>query len=274
MDNDDRPVGRALSRRELVGLFGASFAAAATVEAVRGGFASTASADELPATAALAAQDCIAQPQQTEGPYFVEERLKRADIRLDPSTGQTSGGAALDLRLVVSTVTEAGACQPLAGAQVDIWHCDALGVYSDVRDRSSDTTGKKFLRGYQASDDAGQVRFTTIYPGWYGGRAVHVHFKIRRPGAGGRIDEFTSQLYFDDALTDRVHAAAPYSAKKGQRLLNSRDMIFREGGTRLVLPVVENGSGYAATFRIAMRPGEPAAPGPPGGFGRGRGGWF
>ena len=113
--------------------------------------------------------------------------------------------AALDLRLVVSTVTEAGARQPLAGAQVDIWHCDALGVYSDVRDRSSDTTGKKFLRGYQVSDDAGQVRFTTIYPGWYGGRAVHVHFKIRRPGAGGRIDEFTSQLYFDDAL-DRSRA--------------------------------------------------------------------
>ena len=81
MHNDDRPVGRALSRRELVGLFGASFAAAATVEAVRGGFASTASAGELPATAALAAQDCVAQPQQTEGPYFVDERLKRADIR-------------------------------------------------------------------------------------------------------------------------------------------------------------------------------------------------
>ncbi|HEV8393255.1 MAG TPA: hypothetical protein VGQ37_03230 [Vicinamibacterales bacterium] len=93
---------------------------------------------------------------------------------------------------------------------------------------------------------------------------MHVHFKIRRPGEGGRTDEFTSQLYFDDAFTDRVHARAPYASKKGQRLLNSRNMIFREGGAKLVLPVVENGSGYTATFRIAMRPGEPAAPGPPG----------
>jgi protocatechuate 3,4-dioxygenase beta subunit len=271
MHDDDRPVGRTLSRRELVGLFGASFAAAATVEAVRGGFASNAAAGELPATAALAAQDCIAQPQQTEGPYFVDEHLKRADIRVDPSTGQASAGSPLELRLVVSTVTDAGACQALAGAQVDIWHCDALGVYSDVRDRFADTTGRRFLRGYQVTDETGQARFTTIYPGWYAGRAVHVHFKVRRPGPGGRTDEFTSQLYFDDALTDRVHAAPPYAAKKGQRLLNARDMIFREGGTKLILPVASSGSGYAATFRIAMRPGEPAAPGPPGrgGFGRG-----
>jgi hypothetical protein len=73
------------------------------------------------------------------------------------------------------------------------------------------------------------------------------------PGDNGRIDEFTSQLYFSDQLTDRVHRAQPYAAHKGQRLLNSRDMIFREGGTRLVLPVVEEGGGYAATYRIAMR---------------------
>jgi DNA-binding response OmpR family regulator len=85
------------------------------------------------------------------------------------------------------------------------------------------------------------------------GRAVHVHFKVRVPGDNGRIDEFTSQLYFSDQLTDRVHRAQPYAAHKGQRLLNSRDMIFREGGTRLVLPVVEEGGGYAATYRIAMR---------------------
>ena len=150
---------------------------------------------------------------------------------------------------------------------MELWHCDAAGVYSDVRDRNLDTTGQKFLRGYQTTDAAGLARFTTIYPGWYGGRAVHIHFKVRTPGAGGRTDEFTSQLYFDDALTDRVHGLAPYAEHKGQRLLNSRDMIFREGGPKLVLPVVESGDGYAATFRIAMRPGEPAAPGP---FGRGR----
>jgi protocatechuate 3,4-dioxygenase beta subunit len=88
---------------------------------------------------------------------------------------------------------------------------------------------------------------------------VHVHFKVRVPGANGMTDEFTSQLYFPDELTDRVHAAEPYAAHKGQRLLNTRDMIFREGATQLVLPVVENEKGYVATYRIAMRPGTPRA---------------
>jgi protocatechuate 3,4-dioxygenase beta subunit len=127
-----------------------------------------------------------------------------------------SAGVPLDLRLVISSVSNAGACQPLANAQVDIWHCDATGIYSDVRDRNRDTTGQKFLRGHQTTDAGGGTRFTTIYPGWYGGRAVHIHFKVRTPGANGRIDEFTSQLYFADELTDRVHALVPYSARAGR----------------------------------------------------------
>lgn len=239
MHDDDRPVGRTLSRRELVGLFGASFAAAATMEAA-------------PPATALDAQDCIALPQQTEGPYFVEERLNRADIRLDPATGQMSAGAPMDLRLVISTVASAGTCQALAGAQVDIWHCDAMGVYSDVRDRSADTTGKKFLRGHQVTDNAGQVRFTTIYPGWYGGRAVHVHFKVRRPAGGGRIDEFTSQLYFDDALTDRVYQRPPYAGREDRERRNENDGIYRDGGDQLMLAVTEHEGGYAATFEIGL----------------------
>jgi protocatechuate 3,4-dioxygenase beta subunit len=187
---------------------------------------------------------------------MVDERLRRSDIRSDPATGTSRAGAPLDLRLVVSRVTAVGACAPLPGAQVDIWHCDAAGAYSDVRDRGFDTRGQKFLRGYQVSDAGGHVRFTTIYPGWYPGRAVHIHFKIRVPAAAGRTDEFTSQFYFTDELTDRVHAREPYSAKKGQRLLNSRDMIFRDGGAQLILPLVAAGEGYAATYRIAMRSGE------------------
>ena len=268
MHDDDRPVGRRLSRRELVGLFGASVTAIAAGAREPGAAAhAVGEVGQVPAGASLDSQDCIALPQQTEGPYFVEERLKRSDIRYDPSNGAVSAGLPLELRLMISSVSDAGVCQVLANAQVDIWHCDAAGLYSDVRDRNRDTTGQKFLRGHQTTDAAGGARFTTIYPGWYGGRAVHIHFKVRTPGANGRTDEFTSQLYFDDALTDRVHALAPYSDHKGQRLLNSRDMIFREGGPKLVLPAVETGNGYAATFRIAMRPGEPAAPGP---FGRSR----
>ena len=248
MHTDDRPVGRAFTRRDLVKLFGLPGAA----------LSARAGAQPVPAAATLAQQDCIAQPQQTEGPYFVDDSLQRSDVRLDPRTGRVSQGAPLTLRFVVSRVTDQAACAVLPGAQVDVWHCDAAGLYSDVLDKRVDTTGQRFLRGHQRTDANGLVEFQTIYPGWYPGRAVHIHFKVRVPGAAGRTDEFTSQLYFDDELTTRVHAREPYSAKKGQRLLNARDMIFREGGAQLMLPAVEAGDGYTATFRLAMQPGVPA----------------
>ena len=245
MNDDDRPVGRFLSRREALALFGAS---AAT-------FAPSAAAQTRSAEAALAVPDCVARPEQTEGPYFVDKALERSDIRIDPETGRMSDGTPLALQFVLSQMASNGACVVLPAAQVDIWHCDAAGRYSDVSDRNRDTRGQQFLRGYQVSDRDGVVRFSTIYPGWYRGRAVHIHFKVRMAGANNRIDEFTSQLYFPDDVTDRVHAAQPYAANKGQRLLNPRDMIFREGGMQLIRPVVEHGDGYAATYRIAMRPG-------------------
>jgi protocatechuate 3,4-dioxygenase beta subunit len=262
MHDDDRPVGRFLSRRELVSFFGA--AASGTLLARR------ASGGEQRIQTQLPLPDCVAQPRQTEGPYFVDERIRRSDIRVDSTTGTASAGAPLELRFEVQRVSADGVCSLLPGAQVDIWHCDALGVYSDVADRRVDTTGQNFLRGYQVTDEEGRVRFDTIYPGWYRGRAVHVHFKVRVPGDGGRTDEFTSQLYFDDDLTNRVHALEPYAANKGQRLLNARDMIFREGGTQLLLPVVEEEGRFAATFRIALRPGEPEPRVGPGRGGRGR----
>jgi len=246
MHNDDRPVGTILSRRQALALFGAT-ATASLAHGVR----AHAAADVEP----LAPADCVAQPEQTEGPYFVDETLERSDIRSDPASGRISVGAPLTLQFVLSRVTPTGACAVLPGAQVDIWHCDALGVYSDVEDRFSNTRGRKFLRGYQISDERGVVRFTTIYPGWYSGRTVHIHFKVRVKSGTTLTDEFTSQLYFPDELTDRVHATEPYADKKGQRLLNSRDMIFREGATELVLPVVEAARGYEATYRIAMRAG-------------------
>ena len=120
---------------------------------------------------------CVLTPAQTEGPYFVDERLDRSDVREDPATGAARPGAVLTLDLGVAAV-DGARCMPLRGAIVDIWQCDALGNYSDV----NDSRGQRFLRGYQATDANGRVRFTTIYPGAYPGRAVHIHFKIRRSG--------------------------------------------------------------------------------------------
>jgi protocatechuate 3,4-dioxygenase beta subunit len=192
----------------------------------------------------------VVRPQQTEGPFFVDEQLERPDIRPDPVTGAVKAGVPLQIAFQVSRLA-GGGCAPLPRARVDVWHCDAQGVYSDVSGWGANTVGQKFLRGYQLTDDAGVARFTTIYPGGYAGRAVHVHFKIRTGPPSGPGEEFTSQLYFDDALTDRVHADPAY-AGRGRRTRNEQDGPFRRGGRELLLPLTESSQGYAGTFAIAL----------------------
>ncbi|HXW06365.1 MAG TPA: intradiol ring-cleavage dioxygenase [Vicinamibacterales bacterium] len=241
MRNDDEMVGRLLTRRELVALFGA--AAAATLSA----------RPAAQAPSGLPVPACVVQPQQTEGPYFVDEMLLRSDIRSDPATGAVKPGAPLAVTVVVSEVSSGGTCTPIRNAQVDLWQCDAAGMYSDVQDRTFDTVGQKFLRGHQITDASGKVNFVTIYPGWYPGRAVHIHFKVRTPAEAGRGHEFTSQFYFEESLSDAVFAREPYSAHAGQRTLNTRDRIYQGGGSELMLPVTQSGTGYAATFNLGIR---------------------
>jgi protocatechuate 3,4-dioxygenase beta subunit len=200
--------------------------------------------------------DCIVTPSQTAGPYFVDEGLKRRDIRMDPTTARMSDGLPLTLRLHVARIG-GSACTPLAGALVDVWQCDALGVYSDVQDANGffDTRGRKFLRGYQETDRHGVAEFLTVYPGWYQGRTVHIHFKVRVPGSGGRAEEFTSQLYFDDAITDAVHAEPPYRAKGRRDQRNAQDGIFRQrgSGSQLMLRLTKQPDGYLGEFAVGLR---------------------
>jgi protocatechuate 3,4-dioxygenase beta subunit len=193
---------------------------------------------------------CVATPALTEGPFFVDGGLNRSDIRTDPATGQPRPGVPLDLTVVLSAIGT-GSCGPLAGAVVDMWHCDAGGVYSDIPSEGS--AGQRFLRGYQVSDANGSVRFTTIYPGWYRGRAVHVHFKVRTNPSGSRGLELTSQLFFDDALSDQVYAQAPYSGRGRRDTLNASDGIYRGGGPVLLAPLLAAGGGYSGTFQVGVR---------------------
>jgi len=146
MHDDDRPVGRILTRRELVALFGAAAAAS---------FAHSASAQSGTGQPSTIVPSCVVHPQQTEGPFFVDEKLLRSDVRADSRTGVVSAGSPLELGLTIAQVSAAGACAPLAGAQVDIWQCDALGRYSDVNDRRNSTNGQTFLRGHQVTDAKG-----------------------------------------------------------------------------------------------------------------------
>lgn len=240
MDTDDRTTGQLLSRRQVIALLGAGSL----------GLVACAPRPRVASTAA-GSTGCVVRPEQTEGPYFVDERLHRGDLRLDPSDGSIRPGAPLELTLVVSRLS-AGSCTPLAGAQVDLWQCDHLGVYSDVRDPRFDTSGKRFLRGYQLTDAQGRARFTTIYPGWYQGRTVHIHFKIRSPATQTPGYEFTSQFYFDDALSDRVFRTAPYAGRPNRSTRNANDGIYRQGGPELTLVVEQRGEGYASTFQVAM----------------------
>lgn len=241
MSGDDRPVGRVLSRRAAVALLGAAGYAVLVGRSRAGRWA-----------AAQGVAPCVARPEQTEGPYFVDEALHRSDIRPDPADGSVRPGLPLDLTIVVSRLAD-GTCAPWAGVQVDVWHCDHQGVYSDVRDPGFDTTGRKFLRGYQRTDSDGRARFTTIYPGWYEGRTVHIHFKVRSPAQRSPGFEFTSQLYFDDAVSDRVFAAAPYAGRAGLRTRNGGDGIYRRGGAQLLVPLEESGNGLAGVFHVALQ---------------------
>ncbi len=240
MDSDDRPTGQLLSRRQAVALLGA------------GGLGLLASSRRSWAQGATGSAGCVVRPAQTEGPYFVDERLHRSDLRADPSDGSVRPGTPLDLTLMISKLAGA-ACVPVAGAQVDLWHCDHLGVYSDVQDPGFDTKGKQFLRGYQLTDARGRSRFTTIYPGWYAGRTVHIHFKVRSPAGQTPGYDFTSQFYFDDALTDRVFEQPPYAGRGSRSTRNGGDEIFRAGGSQLMLALVKQGAGFAGTFQVALK---------------------
>jgi protocatechuate 3,4-dioxygenase beta subunit len=217
MDNDDRQIGHILSRREVLTLFGVAGAAAliarasATASATPTPAAGVTPQSYLPLIIAPAATatpapiatptamptatpgslpTCVVRPAATEGPYFVDEKLNRSDIRSDPGTGTVKPGALLALTFNVSRIAN-GSCTALNGAMVDVWHCDAGGLYSD--ESTNNTVGQKFLRGYQVTDASGLAAFTTIYPGWYSGRAVHIHFKIRTTTSSGASYEFTSR---------------------------------------------------------------------------------
>jgi protocatechuate 3,4-dioxygenase beta subunit len=250
------PKIRYLTRREMLGLMG-STAVAVTLAGCGGGgdgsgqSSGQAGSGQTGTATETASTTCVVRPEQTEGPYYVDTGLDRSDIR------ENREGVPLDLTFNVSRVDQdnAAACGPLAGAVVDVWHCDALGQYSGVRDNAAgdfDTRGETFLRGYQVTDENGTARFTTIYPGWYQGRAVHIHFTIRDSPESEQGYEFTSQLYFDDALTDEVHSEGPYAEKGERALRNGEDGIYRGGGDELLLDLRENGQGYAATFDVAL----------------------
>jgi len=259
--DDDKPIGRVLSRREVLALLGGAGAAMiAGTGFTRINLGQTAGT-ATPAATRTAVPACVVRPALTEGPYFVDEMLNRSDIRIEPTDESIKEGVLLNLIFRVSDVS-ANACSPLAGAQVDVWHCDALGAYSGVDDPGFDTSGQTWLRGYQITDEDGEAAFVTIYPGWYSGRTTHIHFKIRTDPDSDSGYEFTSQLFFDETLTDVIHAEEPYVSKGYRNTLNEDDNIFQSSDGLLTLEVIENEDDeegtYTPVFGIGLDLSQPA----------------
>ena len=232
-------LGHRITRRQTLGLAG--LAGAAYVTGCR------ATADEPAAVAEAQTPSCVLVPEVTEGPYFVDTQLKRADVRANSSGGAARPGIPLALTIRIVEVGSGGRCSPYAGAAVDIWHCDAEGEYSGV---GSDTD---FLRGYQVTDANGAVTFRTIFPGWYRGRAIHIHLKVRTYDGATETYEYTSQLFFSDTTIAQAYDVAPYSGNGMPDTSNAADGIYAEtGGTSLVQMSGGASSGYRGSVALGL----------------------
>lgn len=155
---------------------------------------------------------CTLTPSETQGPYYLPLDLNRRDI--------TEGLTGLATRVHIQVVRSAD-CSPIPNAVVDLWHARADGDYSGYANQG--TAGQTFLRGIQTTDANGQAYFDTIYPGWYPGRTIHMHLKVRPTGSS----ELTTQLYFKQRLTTRIYTAiSPYSGFGFGSTTNSMDNLF------------------------------------------------
>jgi protocatechuate 3,4-dioxygenase beta subunit len=243
-------TGDGIDRKDLLKLIGAGGAVLVGAGAGAGVWSrlTAYAAPEEAEAAAGTSLACVLSPAKTEGPYFVDEKLNRSDIRTDPSDGSVQAG--VPLKLTIRTFDADRGCKPVPGATVDVWHANAQGAYSDVAQNG--TGGKKFLRGFQKTDASGAAEFTTIYPGWYQGRTIHIHFKVRLFDGASETHEFTSQIFFDEATNNAVMALPTYNRGRTRDVLNANDNVFGSDGSRLIASAAGTTSGYTATFDVGL----------------------
>ncbi len=224
------------TRRKALGGAGATGVAFLLADTLKfpGGASGTDVAEAATATCALT-------PNKTIGPYFVEEKLNRSDVR------ESQLGA--DLTVTMYLFDAANDCAPVVGAQVDVWHANYQGKYSD--ESANGTSGQAWLRGYQVTDADGKVAFTTKYPGWYSGRAVHIHFRVRTSSS-----DFTSQMFFTDDQNATVFASDPYASRGTPDVKDAQDSILGSDADVLTLhPTGSNGAGWSADFSVGLSSG-------------------
>jgi protocatechuate 3,4-dioxygenase beta subunit len=237
-----RPVP--LSRREALGMLSA---AGAMLSVACGGetptsptgvtTTATATTPTTTTTPPVSSATCVVTPSETAGPFPSITLPVRSDVRED-RTG-------LLLTLAISVVNTSAGCAPVSNASVEIWHCDAAGNYSEYGNVSSST----WLRGIQPVDSNGVARFTTIYPGWYAGRATHIHVEVMVNNRSVK----TTQIAFPEEINSAVYASGVYAAKGQNPTKATNDMVFSDGVTSELASVAGNtSSGYAATFTVGI----------------------
>jgi protocatechuate 3,4-dioxygenase beta subunit len=207
-----------------------------TTSTAVGGATATTTMTGTTATTALDA-NCLLTPEETEGPYYLAGEAVRTDI--------TEGKVGMPLRLAF-VVVNVDKCRGIANALVDIWHADATGNYSGFNATASNHT---FLRGIQVTDANGAAGFHTVYPGWYQGRATHIHLKVH---VGGNVVH-TGQVFFDESVNSAVYATAAYTGRSGTRTLNSQDNIYAGGGAQSILHISQEGSGLVGAINLGVK---------------------
>jgi len=229
------PPDHRLTRRQTLGIAGAA-RTAVVLGGGAGKLISHLAEDPDEVTAASAAKSCKLTPEVTEGPFYVALDRIRKDIT------EGSPGIPLTLRIRVIDVRK---CAPIHSAAVDIWHADALGVYSGF---GAGAKSRTFMRGIQRTDKSGLARFRSVYPGWYQGRTVHIHVKVH---VAGNVVH-TGQLYFPDSLTDRVFRRKPYSRRGKRTTRNANDFVFAQGGRRSLLRLRKAGTAYVGSITMGV----------------------
>ena len=238
-----------LHRREVLAALGAGVGAAAMAACGSSSTSPTAAAATTTTTPTTGGATCVVTPTETRGPYpdntgmINNSAFFRRDI--------TEGKPGIPLTLTLTVVNVNNACAAVSGVQVEIWQCDAIGNYSEYSQPGFNGAGQTFLRGVQTTDANGQVTFNTIYPGWYAGRATHIHVDVYR---GGTIVKST-QIAFPETVSSAVYASGVYAAK-GQNTSanNSSDNVFSDGVTNELATVAGNTSGgYAAMLNVGIQ---------------------
>ena len=227
---------RKVGRREALGVMGAAGAALAF-----GCGSSPTSPDTSTSTSTTTTGStnaaCAVTPTETAGPYPSLTDIFRSDIR-DGKTGTL-------LALTVKVVNVTAACAAVANANVEVWHCDSAGNYSEY----GTETARTYLRGIQTTNSNGEVTFTTIYPGWYQGRATHIHLEVTINGVSRKV----TQIAFPESVNNTVYRAGVYASRGSNPTSNLSDGIFADSlSAELVTPSGDAVNGYTASCQVGV----------------------